>query len=584
MKRLQKLTLKLALLSSLIFYSPSAQACGGFFCTLSQPVDQAGERILFIKDGEDIVAHVQIQYVGESQDFSWVVPVPSQPTLAVGSDQLFSTLSNATVPSFNLDIQRTEGHCKKRAEPAPCITCSFSEVQESAADDGVTIVSQESVGPFETVVLTGDDPEKLKAWLKDNGYDIPPTLDPLLNPYIEKKMFLVALKLKKDRGSGDLQPIVMRYKADMPMIPLQLTAVAATPDMPVSAWILGNSRAIPENYKHVEINEAAIDWLNNGSNYNQVVNQAVDEAGGRAFVTNYAGKSSVVNVDSFTLNESELSILRNNSDPITFVETISRLNLFPNSTQLVAFLKRHIKKPDSLVAVEDSEYYRFIDNYATDIRVNKIFVDNTKAMNELEETIIKPFNNIKRHFNNHPYLTALYSTLSPEEMTVDPSFNFNADLPEVSNNRQATGVRLCSKEYFENEAPIRVTLKNKVQFVVTNLSSRGSSTELGLPSAERVEQLNPSGQAVVESDNLSKITSSVKIKNDQLVSFQAGEPMLVNSNELNKDNSPPGFVETVGSACACQNPTEPMPFEKGSEEGLLYAMMFMGWLGFKRRK
>ena len=32
------------------------------------------------------------------------------------------------------------------------------------------------------------------------------------------------------------------------------------------------------------INEAAIDWMNGGNNYPDVVSQAVDEAGGQAFV------------------------------------------------------------------------------------------------------------------------------------------------------------------------------------------------------------------------------------------------------------------------------------------------------------
>ena len=41
--------------------------------------------------------------------------------------------------------------------------------------------------------------------------------------------------------------------------------------------------------QHVQINEAAIDWLNRGSNYSDVVSQAADEAGGRAFATDYAG-------------------------------------------------------------------------------------------------------------------------------------------------------------------------------------------------------------------------------------------------------------------------------------------------------
>jgi hypothetical protein len=86
----------------------------------------------------------------------------------------------------------------------------------------------------------------------------------------------------------------MTYEAQNPMIPIKLTAIAAEPNMGVLVWILGKERAIPENYLHVEINEAAIDWHNFGSNYDQVVINAADEAEGQAFTTEYAGKSGIM--------------------------------------------------------------------------------------------------------------------------------------------------------------------------------------------------------------------------------------------------------------------------------------------------
>ena len=59
--------------------------------------------------------------------------------------------------------------------------------------------------------------------------------------------------------------------------------------MPITAYVLSSRRAIPLNYRHVLINPTRINWLNYGSNYSQVANAAVDEAGGQAFLTEYAG-------------------------------------------------------------------------------------------------------------------------------------------------------------------------------------------------------------------------------------------------------------------------------------------------------
>ena len=55
--------------------SPRAEACGGFFCSAS-PIDQTAEHILFtINDDQTVTAYVQIKYVGDKDDFAWIVPV-----------------------------------------------------------------------------------------------------------------------------------------------------------------------------------------------------------------------------------------------------------------------------------------------------------------------------------------------------------------------------------------------------------------------------------------------------------------------------------------------------------------------------
>jgi len=70
------------------------------------PVDQTGENVLFVMDGETVEAHVQIQYTGDPMRFAWVVPMPAVPTVEVGSQLLFQNLLGGTVPSFNLSTQR----------------------------------------------------------------------------------------------------------------------------------------------------------------------------------------------------------------------------------------------------------------------------------------------------------------------------------------------------------------------------------------------------------------------------------------------------------------------------------------------
>ena len=60
--------------------------------------------------------------------------------------------------------------------------------------------------------------------------------------------------------------------------------------MGVLVHLLYDKRSVPLNYLHVQINEAALDLSNGGQNYPDVVSQAMDEAGGKAFTTDFAGE------------------------------------------------------------------------------------------------------------------------------------------------------------------------------------------------------------------------------------------------------------------------------------------------------
>ena len=131
-------------------------------------------------------------------------------------------------------------------------------------------------------------------WLEENGYDVPPGAPGLLGPYLEDGLYLLALRLKKGADAGSIRPIVLTYDADRPLIPIKLTAVAANDDMGVLTWLLGDAQAVPQNYYSLELNDARINWFSASTNYNQVVTEAADDAGGQGFVTEMAGATSAL--------------------------------------------------------------------------------------------------------------------------------------------------------------------------------------------------------------------------------------------------------------------------------------------------
>lgn len=259
----------------------SAAACGGLFCT-NVPVDQSAERIIFTMDEGQIGTYVQINYTGSPADFAWVLPVPSVPTLATADMATFRDLDRMTAPLY---IPPRAPDCVLRRMPMPAAAAPSAP--------GVDVLASGTVGPFDYVVVTSPDPAEMVRWLRDNSYRIEPEMEPLVKAYTDDGMVFLAMKLHPGKNTQDIVPIKLDYASTQPMIPLRLTAVAAQPNMGVLTWIFANGRTAPLNYVDMTISDGEVAFNPFGNNnYRQVVVQAKDQAGGRAFVTEFAGPTT----------------------------------------------------------------------------------------------------------------------------------------------------------------------------------------------------------------------------------------------------------------------------------------------------
>lgn len=273
-----------------------AEACGGLFCQ-NDPVDQAGERIVFTVNDDTITSLIEIQYQGSAPDFSWILPIPE----AIGNDdlqvpedgpQVFSDLHAAT------DVQII-------APPDSCPD-DFDDgdfdfaTSESADDSGVEVFASGEVGPFSFDVVGSSDPDALVEWLLGNGYRVEPFMEPLIDVYVEEEFAFVAMQLLDGETAESIAPIEITYPGSEPMIPLRLTAVAANPNMPIWVWIFADEQAVPANYEHMEIDTRELTFSDFGSqsDYNTLIPARADALGGRAFITEFAGPASSIDLNN----------------------------------------------------------------------------------------------------------------------------------------------------------------------------------------------------------------------------------------------------------------------------------------------
>lgn len=513
----------LASAATLLVLSPSrADACGCFAPPdPSVPIVQAGERIVFSHEDGVVTAHIQIQYAGEATEFGWLLPLPSVPKdgLQLGVEELFTQMINTTQPKYRLN----------RVTPESCefqfggrfggIANDAQNAPPSESDD--LVVVEDSIGPYDYVILNASTKDEMFDWLVTNGYFIPTGTEDVVKPYIYEGAYFLALKLRKGNDAGDIQPVVLRYEADYAMIPLVLTSVAANPNMGIQVWVLGEHRAIPRNYRHTVLNEEHIDWFDAGSNYNDVVIAATNEADdGQSFVTEYAGTvepmKDLLDYDGRFGTYEELSQI---DEAIPYLQYL-RVRGFAFGGSLVSLLRANFPFPTQLEArgLDEDSFYSFADIYLDQFRndfpeeyeqAGYDDFDSVELTNKIWERVVTPTLEAGALFDKYPKMTRLYTTLSPDEMTKDPVFSFNPSLPDVDNVHEATFTYLCdAAQDGSDNTPGILELPDGRRFYLENEAAWDTKNRSTVPYSRRIEFLREEGPPEVEVDNTTNLSTS----------------------------------------------------------------------------
>jgi MYXO-CTERM domain-containing protein len=481
-----------------------ASACGGTFCDSgprAMPVDQTGENVIFVMDDGFVEAHVQIQYQGDPERFAWIVPMQKLPDVQPGSAALFANVLTGTVPSYGFSVQRAQ--CGLRS--AKSSNQAGNAVPDTLGESHI-IVFHKTVGAFDVAALQGGTADEVVSWLSQNGYQGIDTAPEILQRYVDKGFVFVAVKLTAGAGLDEIHPLMFRYPGTEPCVPLELTSVAAVPDMNVRTFFFGSERVVPTNYRHVVVNSLKIDWLQLGANYDAVVSRAVDEKGadGHGFLTEYAGPSSVVSSQGLFQSAWDASRFSNLTplDALTELQAqgfVSCAGSCSFSNPLVEpLLEEFLPSPNG---VDPATYYG-CPSCSAGADLSKW--DAAKFASELDTRIIQPAHHAADILANHPYLTRLLTRISPEEMTEDPVFASVSGIGDVSLPTPAT-------EDIDCAGTGAMTLPDGRRVALGNPPKWPAFT--GMPYAARIEDFSSGSAASVVSDNTGRISQMLEESN-----------------------------------------------------------------------
>ncbi len=144
-----------------------------------------------------------------------------------------------------------------------------SGASDESGGDGVSILAQAQVGPYDMVQLESSDGSALTQWLTAHGYQIPASTKPIIDACVTQGFNLLALKLVPGVGVQSMQPVRVTSQGAAPSLPLRMVAVGTGPTTGITVWVVADGRWAPTSFPTFTIDPSEIvwDWTTSSSNY-----------------------------------------------------------------------------------------------------------------------------------------------------------------------------------------------------------------------------------------------------------------------------------------------------------------------------
>ena len=283
--RTARYTLTIASLFAALLWSPTptAHACGGCVAPPGTFTAVDSHRMVVKLGIDESILWDQFIYSGAPEEFAWVLPVPSKDTVVELADAAFiDVMDEETSP-------RILAPACAGAAAAGC-GCGDGFAPGLNLSDQVEVHSHALIGPYETVVLGAEDPNALYAWLGQNGYAFPDSGRAVLDYYTERQSSFVVLRLRPGVEVSAMQPVRVRFKGYMGQFPLRMISLGVSGAVDLSLWIVADERYAPTNFNSRTIapSEVTWNWDTQTSNYEEVFQRRILDAGGLAWITEYA--------------------------------------------------------------------------------------------------------------------------------------------------------------------------------------------------------------------------------------------------------------------------------------------------------
>jgi hypothetical protein len=215
----------LVALTAALFAVPTPAAGCAAAPPRNKPVEIASESAVIVWDEDAKTQHFirRASFQTEANDFGFLVPTPTQPTLAEADNEAFDTLAKVTAPEVVKQPRPSSssgGGCIGCGLAAPKAASEAGALADKA--EPVRVLDEQRVAGYDAVVLEADDANALNSWLTEHGYEFSPALTQWAEHYVKAKWKITAFKIAKrtkDEKVVGTSAVRMTFKTDRPFFP-----------------------------------------------------------------------------------------------------------------------------------------------------------------------------------------------------------------------------------------------------------------------------------------------------------------------------------------------------------------------------
>ncbi len=271
-----------------------AEACGGCFAPQDPPTVVSGHRMVMSVSPTQSVLWDQIQYAGEPEEFAWVLPVKPGARIEASRAAFFEVLEAQT----SVRVVPPMLDCGSSSDGLGCSSqVSLGALDSAESGDArgeeespVDVVHQGTVGPYETVTLSTEEPGALNTWLTDHGYHVDPTSQPIIDAYVAEGFDFIALRLLPGKGVQQMTPVRVVTPGAGLSLPLRMVAIGTGAQTPIVLYLVGEGRYRIDTFEEAALTRGLLSWNFDDSttNYEDLRVRALAANGGRSFLTTFA--------------------------------------------------------------------------------------------------------------------------------------------------------------------------------------------------------------------------------------------------------------------------------------------------------